>query len=152
MTHRSASGDRSEHAGGPLAGLLQRLDTLRRVVARRAELNAADMRLLWLLSDGRERTFREISEELTLEQSTVNRQVNGAARAELVRITDAQPARLVRATDQGVAAFEADVDRVLTGYRDALERMGPARAAELTDLLAEFIEAYRDVVRPEETS
>lgn len=153
MSHRSARGrDRAGHAGGTLAALLQRLDTLRRVVARRAQLNTADLRLLWLLSDGRARTFREISEELNLEQSTVNRQVNGAARTDLVQITEAQPARLVSATEGGIAAFEADVDRVLTGYRRALEQMGEERSAALTELLGEFIDTYQDVVRPDETS
>ncbi|WP_022918486.1 MarR family winged helix-turn-helix transcriptional regulator [Ruania albidiflava] len=137
--------------GASLAALLQRLDTLRRVVLRRAELNAADMRLLWLLSDGRARTFREISEDLALEQSTVNRQVNGAARTQLVQIAEGHPARQVRATDEGVAAYRSDVDRILASYGDALERMGPARTAELTDLLAEFIDAYQHVVRPEDT-
>ncbi len=151
MTHRTTSArTRSAHGGGSLAALLQRLDNLRRVVARRAELNTAELRLLWLLSDGRARTFREISEALNLEQSTVNRQVNGAARVDLVQITDAQPARLVSATAAGLAAFDSDVDRVLAGYQEALERMGTERSGELTDLLAEFIETYQEVVQPEE--
>ena len=141
---------RAHHAGGGLAALLQRLDTLRRVVARRSRLNTADLRLLWLLSDGRARTFREISADLNLEQSTVNRQVNGAARADLVQITEGSPARLVGATDQGLAAFEADVDRVLTGYREVLAQMGEERAAALTDLLGEFIDIYQDLVQPDD--
>lgn len=151
MRHRPASGtDESPHPGRALAGQLQHLDALRRAVARQLSLNTADMRLLWLLSDARPRTFREISEELNLEQSTVNRQVNGAARAHLVQISDDQPARQVLATTAGIAAFDQDVDRVLDGYRQALERMGPEHAAELTTLLAEFIEAYRDIVQPED--
>jgi len=141
---------RAHHAGGGLAALLQRLDALRRVVARRSRLNTADLRLLWLLSDGRARTFREISADLNLEQSTVNRQVNGAARAALVQITEGSPARLVVATDQGLAAFEADVDRVLTGYREVLEQMGEERAAALTDLLGEFIDTYQELVQPDD--
>lgn len=149
MAHRSAT-ERTSHAGSSLAALLQRLDTLRRVVARRAQLNTADLRLLWLLSDGRARTFREIAEELNLEQSTVNRQVNGAARGNLVQITDAQPARQVLATPQGVAAFDGDVDRVLAGYQEALGQMGAGHAEELTELLGEFIETYQEVVRPED--
>ena len=151
MAHRTVPGsDESPHPGRALAGQLQQLDALRRAVARRHALNTADMRLLWLLSDGRPRTFRAISEELNLEQSTVNRQVNGAARAQLVQITDDQPARQVLATDDGLAAFDQDVDRVLNGYRQALERMGTAHTEELTTLLAEFIDAYRDVVQPDE--
>ena len=153
MAHRSASGtDESPHPGRVLASQLQQLDALRRAVSRLHTLNAADMRLLWLLSDGRPRTFREISAELNLEQSTVNRQVNGAARAELVQISDDQPARHVLATDEGLAAFHQNVDRVLSGYRAALERMGPDHTAELTTLLTEFIETYRDVVEPDEIS
>lgn len=153
MAQRSASGrDESPHPGRALAGQLQHLDALRRAVARRSTLNAADMRLLWLLSDGRPRTLREISDELNLEQSTVNRQVNGAARAELVEIVDGQPARQVVATEEGLAAFGQDVDRILSGYRQALERMGPEHSAELTALLAEFIEVYREIVQPEDAS
>lgn len=151
MSHRSASGgDANSHPGRALAGQLQQLDALRRAVARRHVLNTADMRLLWLLSDGRPRTFREISDELNLEQSTVNRQVNAAARAHLVQITDDQPARQVSATEEGVTAFDRDVDRVLDGYRQALERMGIEHTGELTALLSEFIEVYRDVVQPDE--
>ncbi|WP_168211823.1 MarR family winged helix-turn-helix transcriptional regulator [Ruania zhangjianzhongii] len=151
MAHRSASGsDRSPHPGRSLAGQLQHLDALRRAMARRHSLNPADMRLLWLLSDDRARTFREISEELNLEQSTVNRQVNSAARANLVQISDDQPARLVLATKEGIAAFDQDVDRSLNGYRQALERMGTEHTAEFNALLAEFIEAYRDIVQPDE--
>jgi len=151
MSRSSVPGrGRAHHAGGGLAALLQRLDALRRVVARRSRLNTADLRLLWLLSDGRARTFREISADLNLEQSTVNRQVNGAARAALVQITEGSPARLVVATDQGLAAFEADVDRVLTGYREVLEQMGEERAAALTDLLGEFIDTYQELVQPDD--
>src|SRR5690625_544869 len=123
---------------------------LRAGVPGRSRRNPAVLRLLCLLSDGRARTFREISAVLNLEQSTVNRQVNGAARAALVQITEGSPARLVVATDQGLAAFEADVDRVLTGYREVLEQMGEERAAALTDLLGEFIDTYQELVQPDD--
>src|SRR5699024_11626485 len=96
MSRSSVPGrGRAHHAGGGLAALLQRLDTLRRVVARRSRLNTADLRLLWLLSDGRARTFRVISADLNLVHSSVNRQVNGAARGDMVQIPDVRPARSV---------------------------------------------------------
>ena len=68
-----------------LAAALHHLDLSRRVVEQRADIGVADMRLLWLLSDDRARTLREIADDLTLEQSTVNRQVNAALAAGLLR-------------------------------------------------------------------
>lgn len=145
------AGDRAGHAGVRMATQLQRLDALRRTESRSNRLNTAEMRLLWLHSDGRSRTFREISEQLSLEQSTVSRQVNGAARAGLLEVTEGHPARQVAATAEGRAAFADDVDRILDGYRDALAQLGAQRASELTDLLGEFVESYDDVLRQRDT-
>ena len=147
MAESATGGEPVEHAGVPLATLLQRLDALRRAGNRYNRLNTADMRLLWLLSDGRPRTFREISEQLGLEQSTVNRQVNGAARAGLLEFAEAQPARQVAATEEGGDAFAGEVDRILDGYRDALALMGRERSTMLVELLGEFIDSYDEVLR-----
>ncbi|MFD6137837.1 MarR family winged helix-turn-helix transcriptional regulator, partial [Isoptericola sp. NPDC060257] len=91
-----------------VAGLLFRLDLHRRLAEHRSPLGTADGRLLWLLSDGRPRTLREIAEALRLEQSTVNRQVNGALAAGLLRRFTApgRSARLLEPTEEGLARFE----------------------------------------------
>ena len=70
--------------GSPIWDLVvatARLERGRRAVEGRARLGTADLRLIWLLVEDGPRTMREISEELGLEQSTVNRQVNSALKA-----------------------------------------------------------------------
>lgn len=141
---------RAEHPARELASLLQRLDALRRTAEHRyGSLTTAERRLLWLLSDEAPRTLREISTELNLEQSTVNRQVNGAVKAGLVRMVEAQPARHVEVTAGGTAAFNADVVGILDGYQDALAAMGQGRAERFTGSLEAFVATYADVLSAE---
>lgn len=141
---------RAEHPARELASLLQRLETLRRAAEQRhGILTTAERRLLWLLSDQAPRTLREISTQLNLEQSTVNRQVNGAAKAGLVRIVEAHPARHVEVTEAGIEAFNADVVEILDGYQGALGRMGQERAERFTDSLSAFVSTYGQVLSAE---
>lgn len=131
-----------------VAGLLVRLEVHRRMAEHRSPLGVADGRLLWLLSDRRPRTLREIGDALGLEQSTVNRQVNGALAAGLVRrISEpGRSARLVEPTDEGLAAFESATAVALAEYGDALGVLGDD-AATFLDLLDRFVDAYGDAVR-----
>ncbi|NED61636.1 MarR family transcriptional regulator, partial [Streptomyces sp. SID10244] len=61
-----------------LAEELLRMGRRKTNVVPGTQLEASAFAILWVLSDGRPRTLRELSEELDLEQSTVNRQVNAA--------------------------------------------------------------------------
>lgn len=140
---------RAGHPARSLASLLQLLDTLRRTAERQGVLTTAERRLLWLLSDGQKRTFRGVSEALSLEQSTVNRQVNGAVNAGLVRLIESHPARRVTVTERGRHDFNLDVVRILDGYQEAMVAMEPERAEELIDRLGEFVDSYRLVMRPD---
>ncbi|WP_245672914.1 MarR family transcriptional regulator, partial [Aldersonia kunmingensis] len=73
------------HAPWPSALHGELAEELQKVMRRKptihdAQLEASAFAILWTLSDGNPRTLREIGEELDLEQSTVNRQVNAAIR------------------------------------------------------------------------
>ncbi|MCZ2262101.1 MULTISPECIES: MarR family winged helix-turn-helix transcriptional regulator [unclassified Isoptericola] len=131
-----------------VAGLLFRLDLHRRLAEHRSPLGTADGRLLWLLSDGRPRTLREIAEALRLEQSTVNRQVNGALAAGLLRRFTApgRSARLLEPTEEGLARFEEATGRALGAYADGLAVLG-ADVGAFLDQLERFADAYGDAVR-----
>ncbi|GAB3581188.1 MarR family winged helix-turn-helix transcriptional regulator [Calidifontibacter terrae] len=129
-----------------VASLLNRLDTSRRVAEQQGELRAADGRLLWLLSDGRGRSLREIAEELNLEQSTVNRQVNAALKTGLVgRSRAGGRSWQFAVTEQGKQAFEVGLAEHLSLFAGALTAVAD-RPAFLADL-ARFVDAYADQVR-----
>lgn len=61
-----------------MGALVTRLERIRRMQTNQMDLGTADLRILWLFADGRSRTLKEISADLNLEQSTVNRQINAA--------------------------------------------------------------------------
>lgn len=134
--------------GRETAAKLFLLDRRRYVVEHRATLGSADLRLLWLLSDGTARTLREISDELDLEQSTVNRQVNKAIQAGHVhRFTESgSPAARVAPTPEGRARLERDVALVIGLYDEALETLGE-RSGDFLRLLGDFVEAYEEAVQ-----
>lgn len=117
------------------AAILHSFDLDRRVAEARTSLTAADLRLLWLQSDGRARTQREIATELNLEQSTVNRQVNAALRAGHLerRVADSGPA---------VLAASADAEALLGLLGVGLQALGD-NADQFLVSLATFVETYR---------
>ncbi|MGV1010264.1 MAG: MarR family winged helix-turn-helix transcriptional regulator [Dermatophilaceae bacterium] len=127
-----------------MAWLLRRLDVARRVNEQPVDLGAADLRLLWLLSDGRPRTLADVAHELGLEQSTVNRQVHAALDQQLVcRYRDAgQTAWLLAATLDGTARFESAVRLITGAYENALGYLDPTARAQFVDGLRTFVEGY----------
>ncbi|GAB3056152.1 hypothetical protein GCM10027053_16670 [Intrasporangium mesophilum] len=131
-----------------VAAILAGLDRFRRVAEQHARLGAADQRLMWLFSDGQPRTLREISEALRLEQSTVNRQVNAALKAGLLRRGRAagHAAREITATAEGLAQFEQDLTLMLGLYQDALGSLQPDDQEQLLRLLGVFAEGYAAAV------
>ncbi len=138
-----------------VARLLLRLDRFRHLMRQHGGLNAADLRLLWLLCEGRPRTLREISEILTLEQSTVNRQVKAAVTAGLLHRfrPEGESVLLIEPTAAGRAAFERDTEVTLAQHEAALAALGDG-AEEFLDQLGRFTAAYgrsvRTVTRPGE--
>lgn len=126
------------------AAMLHTFDVARRVVEGATSLSAAELRLLWLLSDGRARTQRDITDELNLDQSTVNRQVNAAIRSgHLQRVPgDSGPATLT-ATDAGLERYEAEVEAILSVMAASLSALGDEQQVFL-EALATFVEAYRE--------
>ncbi|MFT0762148.1 hypothetical protein [Scrofimicrobium sp. R131] len=133
--------------GTKLTEHMIRFDWQRHMAAQDAPLGAAALRLMWLLSDGQPRTLREISEELHLEQSTVNRQVNASIRAgNLARINDPnRAAQLLIPTEEGRRRFKMSTERVVRPYDRALEKMGPEAAHKFLELIEQFTTAYSDV-------
>ena len=126
------------------AAILHTFDVDRRVVEGGTRLSAADLRLLWLLSDGLGRTQREISSELSLEQSTVNRQVNAALRAgHIVREAGESGAAVLSATAEGLQRYAEDVEALMSVMDAALTQLGGEQEHFLV-LLATFVAAYRE--------
>lgn len=132
-----------------MASLLYRLETLRRVAEQQGELRAADGRLLWLLSDGRARTLREIADDLNLEQSTVNRQVNATVKAGLLSRSHetGRTAWVFTGTPEGLAAFERSLRQHLGLYDRALAAIPQAHRRDFLDHFAQFVDAYGDELR-----
>lgn len=102
------------------------------------------MRLLWLLIEAGPQTLSQLTAELGLERSTVNRQVNAAVAAGLLakeRIPRSR-AYQIAPTAAGSAAFDRGAHSALTAIGDTLMEMGPADSAQLLDLLEHFADAY----------
>jgi DNA-binding MarR family transcriptional regulator len=121
-------------------------DELMRLARRRtqsypgSELDTSAFRLLWLLTEGPPRTLRELAEELQLDQSTVNRQVNAAIKHGLVEryaVPDS-PSRLLRATEAGRSAYVHDAALRAEVYQSVLDELGAARAEALVTELREL--------------
>jgi DNA-binding MarR family transcriptional regulator len=121
-------------------------DELMRLTRRRSqdypgsELDASAFRLLWLLTEGPPRTLRELADELQLDQSTVNRQVNAAIKYGLVEryaVPDSS-SRLLRPTEAGRAAYVHDGALRAEVYQGVLDELGPDRAEALVAELREL--------------
>jgi DNA-binding MarR family transcriptional regulator len=132
------------------AGLLRALgDQVLRLTGRRATtypgsvLDTSAFRILWRLEEAGPRTLRDLADELQLEQSTVNRQVNGAIRHGLVERFEVedQVSRLLRPTARGREAYEHDGRLRADVFSEALADLGADRARALVDDLAALNDA-----------
>jgi DNA-binding MarR family transcriptional regulator len=145
----SVAAEAGVERGRRLAGMYALLERYRRHHQQGMELGTADLRILWLLSDGEPRTLKDIAQQLGLEQSTVNRQVNaavGAGRLEKFRPEPGGSYR-VRCTDAGTEVFERDVEISLNAYEEALASLGDADAEQLLTLMDRFLQAYGELAR-----
>lgn len=127
-----------------LAAVLSRLDRQRHVLESTMRLGTADLRLLWLFTDGRPRTLKEIAVELRLEQSTVNRQVNAAMSSGLLvrRRRPGGAAYEFDRTADGRRVFEQDTGISLGAYAAALDAMGGDDAEAFLVLAESFLGHY----------
>lgn len=127
-----------------LADELMRVGRRRHVNVEGTELDMSAFKVLWVLSDDRPRTLRELAEELDLELSTINRQVNAAVRAGLLErfsVPDG-PSRPVRPTAEGRRLYEHDSAIHADLYRSVLAEMGADQVRELAHSLRAFNDAY----------
>ncbi|MEE3853076.1 MarR family transcriptional regulator [Gordonia sp. LSe1-13] len=109
-----------------------------------ATLEASAFAILWTLSDGRPRTLRDLGEELDLEQSTVNRQVNAAIKhGYLERFeVEGQASRLIQRTVAGVEAFEHDSRLRAERLERVFADLNPGTPEALLHELRAFNDAY----------
>ena len=127
-----------------LADELMRVGRRRHVNVEGTELEMSAFKVLWVLSDDRPRTLRELAEELDLELSTINRQVNAAVRGGLLErfsVPDG-PSKPVRPTAEGRRLYQHDSAIHADLYRSVLAEMGADQVRELTRGLQAFNDAY----------
>lgn len=140
------SGTNQQHLAdvGALGDELIRLRRRRSTVVAGTVLENSAFRILWVLADGTPRTLRTLGEDLELEQSTVNRQVNAAISAGLLEryVAAGSPGRLLRPTESGRAAYEHDGLLRAALISTALDTLGPERAHRLLVDLRDFNDAW----------
>lgn len=121
-----------------------RLERGRRAVESRARLGTADLRLIWLLVEEGPRTMKEISEELGLEQSTVNRQANAALQAGYLERAEQTGggARTLTPTGKGYDLFAGDMRLVMAVLEEGLSAVPADEAKRFMENLVTFSEAY----------
>lgn len=122
-----------------------RIERARRAIESHTRLNAADNRLLWLLTSEGPRTMREISESLGLEQSTVNRQVNAALDRGLVDRVEREgsAARAIRITAAGQELFSSTLDGGMVVLGKALDALPASQREGFVEQYLTFSQAYR---------
>lgn len=130
-----------------LAAILARFDRHRRTLGDRPTLGMADIRILWLFTDGTPRALRTIALDLGLEQSTVNRQVNAALDAGILTRHREQGANayLFESTEKGKALFETNLGATMSAYGTALSGLGAEKTTQLLKLFREFVDAYGQI-------
>lgn len=127
-----------------LADELLRFSRRRHTNVAGIELETSAFKLLWVLSDEQPRTLRELAEELDLDLSTINRQVNAAVRAGLLErfSVPGSPSRPVRRTPEGRRRYDHDSALHADLLRSVLAEMGGKHARELISGLRAFNDAY----------
>lgn len=145
-----ADHSRDEYAPWPSPLYRDLADEFLRMARRRSHvdpdsiLEVSAFNLLWILSDGRPRTLRELTDAMQLEQSTVNRQVNAAIKHGYLERFDVEGAisRQVRPTKLGREAFEHDGLLRARRLERVLSDMGPGSPEALFRELHAFNDAY----------
>ncbi|NMO00026.1 winged helix-turn-helix transcriptional regulator [Gordonia sp. TBRC 11910] len=126
------------------------VDEIRRLGRRKAthyagaQLDGSAFSILLVLSDGRSRTLRELSLELELEQSTINRQVNAAIKRGYLERYDVpgQVSRLIRPTVLGAQAFHDDGMLRVDRFNRIFDDLSPGTPEALLRELRAYNDAY----------
>lgn len=141
--------DQAHQQAHTLMSLLEIFDRHRRSIGHQATLRTADIRLLWLFTDGQPRTLRQITNELGLEQSTINRQVNAAMNASLITRSRARSADpyLFEPSEFGASEFAKYLNATTIAYSTALAEMG-SKGTTLVELMTEFVDSYGKAASP----
>jgi DNA-binding MarR family transcriptional regulator len=129
---------------GELANELLRFSKRRHGSVDGTELDSSAFKLLWVLSDDEPRTLRELADELDLDLSTINRQVNAAIRAGVLErfSVPGSPSRPVRPTAEGRRLYQHDSAVHADLLRSVLAEMGAEGARDLIRSLGAFNDAY----------
>ncbi|GAA2077891.1 MULTISPECIES: MarR family transcriptional regulator [Aeromicrobium] len=135
---------RAAPAWAALRGIA-RLERGRRA-AESVRFGHADGRLLWMFSDGRPRTLREIADELALEQSTVNRQANAALKAGLLTRSrePGQNAWHFSASEAALEDFSRELQDHLALLDRALQALPEGERARFLEHFDTFATAYSE--------
>ena len=108
-----------------------------------SRLDSSAFRILWRLEESGPLTLRDLAEQLQLEQSTINRQVNSAIKHRLVERVPA-PGRVgtpVRPTETGREAYRHDGLLRAEVMGRAIADLGPGRARDMIEALRAFNDA-----------
>ena len=137
-----------------LGGELMRLSRRRAQTYPGSQLDTSAFRVLWLLTEGPPRTLRELADELQLDLSTVNRQVNAAIKHGHVEryAVPGSPSRLLRPTEAGRAAYVHDAALRAEVYQAVLDELGADRSGALVAELRELndgLDRAHSRLRPE---
>lgn len=135
-----------------IAQQLLRMSRRKSLALPDARLEASAFTILWLLADGRPRTLRDLAEELGLDQSTVNRQVNAAIKhgyLERFEVTG-RISKFIRPTDLGRAEFEADGLARARRLERVFDSMAPGTPEQLLHELRSYNDAFDRVLSEEQ--
>lgn len=124
-------------------------DEVMRMTGRRtttytgSQLENSAFRILWMLEESGPRTLRELSDGLQLERSTLTRQVGAAVEQGYVEHVPGagRSGRRIRPTSQGRRAYRHDAGLRRAKYAEALDQLGPDRAATMVESLRTFNDA-----------
>ncbi|MGW8816038.1 MarR family winged helix-turn-helix transcriptional regulator [Gordonia terrae] len=127
-----------------LAQELLRMSRRRSLVHAGVGLERSAFAILWILSDGRPRTLRELTADLQLEQSTVNRQVNAAIKHGYVERFEVEDSlsKLIRPTEAGREAFRRDGLLRAQRLEQVFADLAPGSPQALLHELRAFNDAY----------
>jgi DNA-binding MarR family transcriptional regulator len=126
-----------------LGAEMLRLSRRRTLAYPGSVLETSAFRILWVLSETGPRTLRDLTDELQLEQSTVNRQVNAAIKHGLIEryAVEGSSSMLVRPTPEGREAYLHDGLLRAQVLREALDELGEGRPEALVADLRSFNDA-----------
>jgi len=107
-------------------------------------LDLSAFKILWLLSETGPQSMKDLANELLLDQSTVSRQVKAAVEQGLVERYEVPggAVRLLRPTPTGTDAYLREAGLRTAVIRDALDALGPERAAMFVKDLIAFNDAF----------